>query len=61
MLVSVAAENNLSEAFFRASRRQLRIALFTPQCEVKLCGHATLASAFVIMERGGEIVVRDQK
>lgn len=47
----VSAENNLSEtAFFvpRGGIYQLR--WFTPRCEVKLCGHATLASAFVIMQ-----------
>jgi len=47
----VSAENNLSEtAFFvlRAGIYQLR--WFTPRCEVKLCGHATLATAFVIMQ-----------
>ncbi len=50
-LQSIALENNLSEtAFFVGSgdRRQLRC--FTPGCEVDLCGHATLASAFVIMQ-----------
>jgi len=47
---AVAAENNLSEtAFFvpRADHYELR--WFTPSCEVKLCGHATLASAWVIL------------
>jgi predicted PhzF superfamily epimerase YddE/YHI9 len=51
MLRLVAAENNLSEtAYFvpRADYYELR--WFTPRCEVKLCGHATLASAFVIMQ-----------
>jgi PhzF family phenazine biosynthesis protein len=50
-LQDIAAENNLSEtAFFTGSgdRRQLR--WFTPGCEIDLCGHATLASAFVICE-----------
>ena len=47
---AIAAENNLSEtAFFvnRDSFYQLR--WFTPEREVELCGHATLASAYVIM------------
>jgi predicted PhzF superfamily epimerase YddE/YHI9 len=51
LLQAVAAENNLSEtAFFvpRGDRYELR--WFTPRCEVKLCGHATLASAFVVMQ-----------
>ncbi len=49
-LRSVAAENNLSETAFllpRGDRYELR--WFTPRCEVKLCGHATLASGFVVM------------
>ena len=52
LLQSIAAENNLSEtAFFvrRGSRYELR--WFTPAVEVDLCGHATLASAFVIFQR----------
>jgi predicted PhzF superfamily epimerase YddE/YHI9 len=48
---AIAAENNLAEtAFFvpdGASGYRLR--WFTPQVEVDLCGHATLASAFVIL------------
>ncbi|MGQ9633118.1 MAG: PhzF family phenazine biosynthesis protein [Bryobacteraceae bacterium] len=50
LLQSIAAENNLSEtAFFvrRGGRFELR--WFTPTVEVDLCGHATLASAFVIL------------
>jgi PhzF family phenazine biosynthesis protein len=60
LLQEVAAENNLSEtAYFvrRGDRYELR--WFTPRCEVKLCGHATLASAFVvlhILETGGDSV-----
>lgn len=52
LLQSIAAENNLSEtAFFvrRADRYELR--WFTPVTEVDLCGHATLASAYVLMQR----------
>jgi PhzF family phenazine biosynthesis protein len=48
----IAEENNLSEtAFFvdRGGWYQLR--WFTPQNEVDLCGHATLASAYVIMNK----------
>jgi predicted PhzF superfamily epimerase YddE/YHI9 len=51
LLRAVAAENNLSEtAYFvpRGDRYELR--WFTPRCEVKLCGHATLASGFVILQ-----------
>jgi len=45
----IAAENNLSEtAFFVPEENGYRIRWFTPETEVDLCGHATLASAHVI-------------
>jgi PhzF family phenazine biosynthesis protein len=51
LLQAVAAENNLSEtAFFVARGGAYELRWFTPRCEVKLCGHATLASAFVILQ-----------
>lgn len=49
MLLNIAAENNLSEtAFFVPRAEAFEIRWFTPDVEVDLCGHATLASAFVI-------------
>jgi PhzF family phenazine biosynthesis protein len=49
-LQAIATENNLSEtAFFVREAAGLRLRWFTPGCEVDLCGHATLASAFVLM------------
>lgn len=46
---AIAAENNLSEtAFIVKNGGRYRIRWFTPVREVDLCGHATLASAFVI-------------
>lgn len=52
---NVAMENNLSEtAFFVRSADRYRIRWFTPTCEVDLCGHATLASAFVLWQYLGE-------
>jgi PhzF family phenazine biosynthesis protein len=51
VLQAIAAENNLAEtAFFvgRGDRYQLR--WFTPTVEVDLCGHATLAAAYVLFE-----------
>lgn len=49
-LRQVAAENNLSEtAFFVARDGHYELRWFTPRCEVKLCGHATLASGFVVL------------
>jgi len=49
LMQSIAQENNLSEtAFFCKSSNEFSIRWFTPNREVKLCGHATLATAFVI-------------
>ena len=45
----IARENNLSEtAFFVPTDKDYHIRWFTPLAEVDLCGHATLASAYVI-------------
>jgi PhzF family phenazine biosynthesis protein len=47
---SIAAENNLSEtAFFVPSADGFDLRWFTPTVETALCGHATLASGFVVM------------
>lgn len=52
VLQAIAAENNLSEtAFLVRSGDDYRLRWFTPLLEVPLCGHATLASAAVVMER----------
>lgn len=52
MLQAIAAENNLSEtAFFVGKDGRYAIRWLTPQTEVDLCGHATLASAFVILTK----------
>lgn len=70
-LQAIAAENNLSEtAFFIPEGDEYGLRWFTPTAEVDLCGHATLASAWVIFHRisperasvkfgtrGGELVV----
>jgi len=49
---ALAAENNLSEtAFLVPEGGGYRLRWFTPGVEVPLCGHATLASAAVVMER----------
>ncbi len=46
---AIAAENNLSEtAFFVPLGDSFGLRWFTPESEVKLCGHATLATAFVL-------------
>ncbi len=52
LLQSIAAENNLSEtAFLVPKDGDYQIRWFTPRIEVPLCGHATLASAAVVMQR----------
>jgi PhzF family phenazine biosynthesis protein len=51
VLQAIALENNLSEtAFFLREGDGYRLRWFTPQAEVDLCGHATLASAHVLFE-----------
>ena len=50
-LQAIAAENNLSEtAFFIGGNGRYHLRWFTPAIEVDLCGHATLASAFVVFK-----------
>ena len=52
MLQAIASENNLAEtAFVVRAGADYRLRWFTPTIEVPLCGHATLASAAVVMER----------
>lgn len=47
---AIAEENNLSEtAFFVKARGDYELRWFTPAAEVDLCGHATLASAHLIL------------
>ena len=54
LLQQIAAENNLAEtAFYVPEGDDFRLRWFTPEVEVELCGHATLASAFVLMTRNG--------
>ncbi len=49
---AIAAENNLAETAFLVRRGPAVYGLrwFTPVCEVDLCGHATLGSAFVVFK-----------
>lgn len=55
LMQAIAAENNLSETAFLHRRPGPAVAYdirwFTPVLEVQLCGHATLASAAVVLER----------
>jgi PhzF family phenazine biosynthesis protein len=51
-MLEIAQENNLAEtAFLVRDGQDFRLRWFTPAVEVPLCGHATLASAAVVMER----------
>ena len=61
LLGKVAAENNLpATAFLLPSERDVALRWFSPVCELKLCGHATLAAAFVLLHfsgyKAGEVV-----
>jgi PhzF family phenazine biosynthesis protein len=73
LMQRIAGENNLSETAFFVKTEDGRYDLrwFTPNSEVDLCGHATLASAWIIfnklddglnevgfMTRSGELVVK---
>jgi len=65
-MLSIAAENNLSEtAFFVNSDEVFELRWFTPTIEVPLCGHATLASSYIIFNElgfaGEEIVFKTRK
>ena len=54
LLQAIAEENNLSEtAFFVEEGESYHLRWFTPGTEVDLCGHATLASAYVLFEKLG--------
>ncbi len=52
LMQKIAGENNLAETAFivRRSAGCYDLRWFTPAVEVELCGHATLASAFVVLE-----------
>jgi PhzF family phenazine biosynthesis protein len=51
LMQAIARENNLSEtAFFVPEKTGYRLRWFTPTAEVDLCGHGTLATAFVLFE-----------
>ena len=53
-LQAIAGENNLSEtAFYVPAEAGFQLRWFTPKAEVDLCGHATLATAFVIFNFSG--------
>lgn len=50
LMQAIAAENNLSEtAFFTGKGGRYELRWFAPEAEVDLCGHATLATAWLIL------------
>lgn len=50
----IAAENNLAEtAFFVPKNNDFELRWFTPELEIDLCGHATLATAHIIFSELG--------
>lgn len=66
LLQRIAFENGLAEtAFFvRTGMDRFHIRWLTPAAEVDLCGHATLASAYVIFQRlgqGGDCITFDSR
>jgi len=53
LLQAIAVENNLSEtAFVIEDQHGFQIRWFTPNGEINLCGHATLAAGFLLFELG---------
>lgn len=51
LMQAIAAENNLSEtAFVIKNENGFHLRWFTPNGEINLCGHATLAAGFVLFE-----------
>src|SRR5882757_3088222 len=56
LMQRIAFENGLAEtAFFvRTGPGRFHLRWFTPELEMDLCGHATLASAFVVFTQLGE-------
>ena len=76
IMQKIAAENNLAEtAFYVKKGEQYEIRWFTPTVEDDLCGHATLATAYVLFNyenhignsitfyshRSGELIVTKEK
>lgn len=53
LMQNIALENNLSETAFvkRIDHQLFEICWYTPESEVDFCGHATLASAFILFQQ----------
>ena len=51
-MMSITIENNLSETAFTVKEGdKYKLRWFTPGGEIDLCGHATLACAYVVMDK----------
>lgn len=75
LMKKIAAENNLSETAFVVKEKEgYHLRWFTPTAEIELCGHATLATSFVIFNyidknlkqlvfntQSGKLIVRRNK
>ncbi len=66
LLLQIAKENNLAETAFYVAKSDNKYELrwFTPEIEMDLCGHATLAAAFVLVNEkgmGGEEIIFETK
>ncbi|MFA0811907.1 PhzF family phenazine biosynthesis protein [Microbulbifer epialgicus] len=57
LMQAIATENNLSETAFllKQAPDEYQIRWFSPVAEIDFCGHATLASAFVIFSKNPKI------
>ena len=57
VLQAIAEENNFAETAFlvrdETGESDWELRWFTPACEIRLCGHATLASGHVLLQRDG--------
>tara|TARA_B100002052_G_scaffold68551_1_gene61961 strand:+ start:55 stop:834 length:780 start_codon:yes stop_codon:yes gene_type:complete len=65
LMQNIAFENNLSETAFVDVTKNNEIKFYSPEVEVDLCGHATLASAFVyfnfINKESNEIIFNSNR
>lgn len=57
LMLNIAAENAVAEtAFFKRNGKRYELRWFTPEIEMDLCGHATLATAHIVngLNKGSE-------
>ena len=67
VLQAIGEENNFAETAFvvrdETGEADWELRWFTPTCEIRLCGHATLASGHVLLEKSGndQVTFRTRK